>query len=451
MGMTIGWSGPAIPYLQKSPNEDGFNITDSEASWIGSLLPLGALFGGPLVGFLMSKFGKKGAMFMIAAVYALSFLLLVVAQNIATIYVGRILGGVATGMTSLVCPVYVAEVARPEVRGLLGSGVQVMVTIGILMGLCIGAVLTWRITSVTCLVVVLIWSFLLLTIPESPMQHLANKKRRDARKSLEWLRSTVNIDSEFDQIQREFEESMATPSKFTDLLERQNLAPLIISMYIMFGTQMCGVSPVIFFVVEIFDAAGSSIQPNVESIIVGVMMVGSTILGALVMDKLGRRVLLLCSASLMVISLSILGTFFYIKQNLDNSELATKIEAIPIVSLSVFVFGFSIGFGPIPWLMMSELFSPKVRSMASSLVTFFNWTLAFCVTKFFGVMVTAISEAGSFWVFGGITFITFLFCLLFVPETKGKTLENIQDTFRSSRPYFLNIGIWKYLSRKETL
>ena len=97
--------------------------------------------------------------------------------------------------------------------------------------------------------------------------------------------------------------------------------------------------------------------------------------------------------------------------------------------------------------MMSELFSPSVRGMASSLATLFNWTLAFCVTKFFADLVAAISESYSFWVFGGITFFTFLFSLLFVPETKGKTLENIQALFRSNRPYFLEISVWKKCAR----
>ncbi len=320
---------------------------------------------------------------------------------------------------------------------------KVMVTIGVLVVICVGALLTWRWISIVCMVTVLIWAFLLLVIPESPAQHIANKKYREARESLEWLRSTIYIESELEDIQREIEESMATPANVKDLLKKQNLAPLIISMYLMLGQQLCGINAVIFYVVDIFSAAGSSIPASIESIIVGLMQVGSTILGALVMDRLGRRALLLFSSLVMVLSISTLGAYFYIKQNLDNQDLATRIQAVPVVSLSLFIIAFSVGFGPIPWLMMSELFSPSVRGMASSLATLFNWTLAFCVTKFFADLVAAISEAYSFWVFGGITFFTFLFSLLFVPETKGKTLENIQALFRSSRPYFLEIGVWR--------
>ena len=443
MGTTIAWSGPSIPYLKLDPSQDGFGINDDQGSWIGSLMPLGALVGGPLGGLLIGKTGKKGTMFIAAGLFTLSYLLLIVAPNVATIYIGRILGGIATGIASLVCPVYVGEVSQPRVRGFLGSCVQVMVTIGVLLALCVGAWLKWRWISIVCMVTVLIWAILLLFIPESPAQYMIDKKYREARESLEWLRGTVFIETEFEEIQREIEESLATPSKFTDLLQKQNLPPLIISMYLMLGQQLCGINAVIFYVVDIFNAAGSSIPAQYESIIVGVMQVASTTLGALVMDKLGRRILLLSSSFLMVVSISTLGAYFYIKENLNDVDTATKIEAIPVVSLSVFIFGFSIGFGPIPWLMMSELFSPKVKGMASSTATLFNWTLAFCVTKFFADLVLAITEAKSFWVFGGITFFTFLFCLLFVPETKGKSFESIQALFRSSRPYFLQIGVWR--------
>merc|ERR1711936_929464 len=130
-------------------------------------------------------------------------------------------------------------------------------------------------------------------------------------------------------------------------------------------------------------------------------------------------------------------------------HLADHMSVVPLISLSLFVFAFSIGFGPIPWLMMSELFSPEVKSVASSISTTFNWTLAFLVTKFFTSMVAGVTEAGAFWVFGGFTILTFLFCFFFVPETKGKSLDEIQQLFRSDRPYFYSIGLWKACRGQE--
>jgi len=443
MGTTICWSGPAIPYLQKSPAEDGFNITDSQGSWIGSLMPLGALVGGPIGGLLINKLGKKGTMFITAALFALAYLVIIIAPNLILIYIGRFWCGMGTGISSLVCPVYVAEIAKPEIRGLLGSGVQVMVVWGVLLGIAAGALVSWRWLSVICLVMVVVWAVLLIPIPESPAQLLANKQYRAARESLEWLRETVYVEEEYEEIQRGVEESEGSSAGIGELMKPQNLLPFVISMYLMLGQQFSGMNAVLFYVDGIFEAAGSTLDSSLASIIVAVVQVVATILAAAVMDKLGRRLLLNISSFLMVISITALGAYFYIKINLGDTELANRLQILPIASLSIFVFAFSVGFGPIPWLMMSELFSPEVRGLASSIATCFNWTLAFVVTKFFSNLVSAITEAGSFWVFGGITALTFLFCLLFVPETKGKSLEAIQDMFRSSQPYFFKIGLWK--------
>merc|ERR1712062_25471 len=181
--------------------------------------------------------------------------------------------------------------------------------------------------------------------------------------------------------------------------------------------------------------------------IIGAVQIVATLLAALVMDRAGRRLLLNTSALLMVISIGLLGFYFYAADHMKH--LAEHITFVPVISLSVLVFGFSLGFGPIPWLMMSELFAPEVKSIASSISTTFNWTLAFLVTKFFSDMVTGLTEAGAFWVFGGITVFTFFFCLLFVPETKGKSLEDIQRLFRSDQAYYLSIGPWKCLRGEQ--
>lgn len=444
MGTSISWSGPALPLLQLEPAQDGFSINKVEASWVGSLMPLGGLLGGQLGGLLMSKLGRKGAMLADAGLFAVSFLIMTVAPSIWCIYVGRFLSGIATGISSLVCPVYVAETATPEVRGLLGSCVQLMVTIGVLLAIVVGAGDSWRWLTIACLAAVVLWSLLLLAVPETPAHHLANKRYREARQSLEWLRGTVHVDAEYEDIQRALEDGMARAGGgLADLVRRENLVPLIISLYLMLGQQLSGMNAVIFYVVDIFEAAGSSLSSTLEAVIVGVVQVVATVLAALVMDKLGRRMLLNLSSFFMVISIAVLGAFFYIKQNLHNTDLADRLQVLPVASLSIFVFAFSIGFGPIPWLMMSELFSDEVKGPASAIATTFNWTLAFLVTKFFSDLVAAFSEAGSFWVFGGITGLTFLFCLLFVPETKGKSLSSIQGMFRSSRPYFLDIDVWR--------
>jgi len=445
MGTTIAWTSPAGPLLGKPPEEGGFALTSSENSWVGSLMPLGALIGGQVGGFLMSKLGRKGAMLAGAAMFSLSYLALVVAPNVWVVYAGRLATGICTGVCSIVCPVYVAETATPKLRGLLGSGVQLMVTFGVMLVIVVGVAGDWRWLSIACLVAVAIWAFSLIFVPETPAHYISVGRNAEAREALEWLRGTNHVDQEFYQIKRSLDESAQLSASVVDVVRGPNLAPFVISLWLMFGQQLSGMNAVMFYCVDIFKDSGSSLNPNVANVIIGFVQIVATLIAALVMDKAGRRLLLNLSAAVMVISISALGLYFYIADNLGDSKTAEKIEMLPVASLSLFVFAFSIGFGPIPWLMMSELFAPEVKSVASSISTTFNWTLAFLVTKFFSSLVSSVSEAGAFWFFGGFTALTFIFCLLFVPETKGKSLDDIQHLFRSPRPYFLEIGVWKLL------
>ena len=336
----------------------------------------------------MSKLGRKGGMMVCSTLFCLSLLLLAAGQNAAMIYTGRFCTGVCTGIASIICPTYVAETATADKRGFLGSCVQLMVTLGVLEVIVVGACGSWRWTTISCLVMCLLWIGCLFFVPETPVYYLTKKQYREAREALEWLRGTDNVEEEFEMIVKGLDERAEAGSAGPlDLFKSGNLAPFVISMWLMLGQQFSGMNAVMFYAQRIFEDTGSSMNSNVENVIIGLVQVISTVAAALVMDKLGRRILLLLSAGLMVISISLLGLYFFISENLDNKTEAAKISWLPVTSLSVFVSVFSIGFGPIPWLMMSELFSPEVKSVASSISTTFNWTLAFLVTKFFSNMV----------------------------------------------------------------
>jgi len=443
MGTSISWTSPAIPLLQKSEQEGGFSLSKSESSWVGSLMPIGALVGGQVGGLLMSKLGRRGAMMTGAVMFAFSYLILVLAPNVWFVYIGRFATGLCTGICSVVCPVYVAETATPKMRGLLGACVQLMVVFGVMLVIVMGLAQNWRWVSIACLLMIVIWAVCLLFVPETPAHFISKGEDAAAREALEWLRGTNRVDQEFYQIKRSLDESAQLSAGLGDLVTSPNLAPFIVSLMLMFGQQLSGMNAVMFYCVDIFKAAHSGLDPTTANIIIGAVQIVATLLAAVVMDKAGRRLLLNLSAFFMVFSISLLGFYFY--ASVHMKELAGHLTVVPLISLSVFVFAFSIGFGPIPWLMMSELFAPEVKSVASSISTTFNWTLAFLVTKFFSNMVDALTEAGAFWVFGGITILTFFFCLLFVPETKGKSLDDIQQLFRSPRPYFLEIDVWKLL------
>lgn len=180
---------------------------------------------------------------------------------------------------------------------------------------------------------------------------------------------------------------------------------------------------------DIFASAGSSIDPNVSTIIVGTVQFVFTIVAASLVDRLGRKPLLILSDFGMSICLIVLGVFFYLKAN-NNNETPDGIGWLPLVSLIVYMIMYNIGFNPLPWVMLSELTPNHIKGLAGGIGSSFCWGLAFIVTRTFPDLSAALTAQGCYWLFGGFSLAGTLFCFFVVPETKGKSLDEINALFR---------------------
>lgn len=189
--------------------------------------------------------------------------------------------------------------------------------------------------------------------------------------------------------------------------------------------QLSGINVVLFYSQSIFEKAGSSMEPAIATIFVGIVQVLASCCTPLVVDRLGRKIILLFSAAGMAIGLGLLGLFFYLDAN--KSPIAESLSWLPIVSLVGFVIVYCVGFGPLPWAVLGEMFPPNVKSIASSIGTSICWILGFAVTKYFTAIEAAIGSFGAFWLFGVFCCVAFMFVLLFLMETKGLSLQQIQD------------------------
>lgn len=214
------------------------------------------------------------------------------------------------------------------------------------------------------------------------------------------------------------------------LTNRAPLMAFICSLGLMFFQQFSGINAVIFYTVNIFQSAGSDIDPAIATIIVGVVQTLATYASSLLIDKAGRRILLLQSCIIMGICLIILGTYFKLQENGAN---VAAVGWLPLVCLVLFIISFSMGFGPIPWMMMSELFAVEFRGTASGITVITNWCLVFIVTLCFPIMKTAIGIYSCFWFFSGFMIVCVFFVFFLIPETKGKTLAQIQVILGGSK------------------
>lgn len=189
--------------------------------------------------------------------------------------------------------------------------------------------------------------------------------------------------------------------------------------------QWTGINAVLFYSASIFEDTGSDISGSDATLIIGVTQVTSTLVAVAIIDKAGRRILLLISGVLMAVSTALMGVYFQLKEN-DPASM-DNFGWLPISSICIFIIFFSIGFGPVPWLVMAELFSEDVKSVAGSIAGTSNWLSAFVVTLLFPILKSSIGPGPTFWIFTAIAVIAFFYSLFFVPETKGKTIIEIQD------------------------
>ncbi|KAG0712649.1 Facilitated trehalose transporter Tret1 [Chionoecetes opilio] len=436
LGTVLGFSSPAGAQLKaNSTSHDSLHLTTQQISLFSSLMNVGALMGGPVGGLCLNALGRRGTMLASVLPFIAGWLLIVFAQNFAMLVAGRMVTGLCAGVTSITVPTYIAEFSSADIRGTLGSSFQLMVTLGVLYSYVLGAVLpSWRWLAGLSLAPVSVYCVLMLFAKESPSYLLLKGQEERAAAALQHFRGKEHhIQTELDGMRAAVEERRRNKASLKDLLKPYVLKPLFISFGLMFFQQFTGVNGLLFNLTNIFQSAGSSIPDDISSIVVGVVQVAATFLATVLMDRAGRKLLLIVSSSVMALSLVALGEFFYLKSE-DAVWARDSLGWLPLVSLMVYVLAFSIGYGPIPWLMMGELFSPDVKELAAGQATMLNWTLSFVVTFIFTPMQLSLGDAGVYWLFSALCVLNLVFCVSVVPETKGKTLGEISALFGAPTP-----------------
>lgn len=340
-------------------------------------------------------------------------------------YVSRVFAGVSVGVLSLTLPVYLAETIQPEVRGTLGLLPTAFGNIGILLCYLFGTFYEWQALALVGVILSIPFVIVFWVIRETPRYLISKGKEEETEQALQWLRGPkTNIEKEFHELKKSQQETNDDDISIKVLFSRNNLKLLGIVLGLMGFQQWSGINAVIFYTTKIFKESGSSVDESISTTIVGVVNFVSTFIAATLIDKLGRKVLLYISAVSMILSLGVLGAYFFVRDSL-NIDVGF-LGFLPLASFIVYVLGFSLGFGPVPWLMMGEILPAKIRGPAASVATAFNWTCTFIVTKIFLLLADCIGFHFTFWIFCGIVFMSLLFTIFIVPETRGQSLADIE-------------------------
>ncbi|RNA10267.1 solute carrier family facilitated glucose transporter member 1-like [Brachionus plicatilis] len=407
------------------------------------LVPFGGMVGGMFSGFTGDLLGRKNGLLSVNAIVLISTILNVISkyiQSYETIMVSRFLTGIYCGLFSGLLPLYLSECPPKNLRGSVGTLNQLSIVTGILvvniLGLpeLLGKADRWPILVGLSLVPALV-HILLVIFPESP-KFLYMKKNdvSGAEKSLVKFRNhdRVLIDEELEELKEEKAKTADNPhAAWSDFWTIERLRkPLFVALMIQVSQQFSGINAVIFYSTGIFKNAGLEGEwPIYGTIILGAVQIAMTFVCMAIVDRAGRRILLLTGMIGMCIS------SFMLALTRIFSDKVEWLNYMTVVSAVFYIIFFSIGPGAIPWLITGELFGSDSRGKATSIAVFVNWLSNFIVTVTFPFIETAIGSY-SFIVFGVLLIFFSLFMLFFVPETKHKPIEEINDMFKRKTIFF---------------
>ncbi|XP_055850401.1 facilitated trehalose transporter Tret1-like [Episyrphus balteatus] len=426
-GTCLGWSSPIVPKLNTHTEDSPlkFPITKEEEGWITSIITLGSLstciIGGPLGGLI----GRKWTLLVGSMFFTASFILMMVATEVWFIYLGRLMQGFGAGLCVATLPLYVGEIATDDVRGALGSLMALNLLGGILYVYCIGPYVSYIALQWFCIAIPILFLVIFPFMPESPYFYAARNQRPEGIKSLQFLRGqkASQVEAEMTKVQKNVDEAKSRKGKLTDVIcNRGYRKALFICCGLLTLQQLTGTSVVTFNSQSIFSSAKSTLDPAIATIILGVVQLFSNLITPFVVDRSGRKIVLLISACGMCVSLVALGTFFYIQAFGD----ATGIEWLPVPALIAFNVLYSFGFGPLPWAVLGEIFPLNIKPIGTSIACVCAFITGFVVTRWFPEL-NALGPYYAFWIFGSLCIVALLFVIFVMFETKGLSLQQIEE------------------------
>jgi len=423
-GFDTGVISGAILFIKRV-----FGLTPFAEEVLVSVALVGAVCGSTLSGRFTDALGRKRAILITAAIFTAGSILCAVAGNLPVLIAGRLAVGVAIGVASYTAPLYISEMAPPKLRGALVTLNQLAITTGILLAYVIDTAFApnggWRLMFAFGALPAIVLGLGIAVLPESPRWLLLHRHKEEAVKVLTRIRGTRDVMAEVNDI---VEHAEPGHGKLADLFSPIVLPVLFCGIALAVIQQFTGINTVIYYAPTIFQAAGfhSNETAIVATAGVGLVNVLMTMVSIPLIDRLGRRPLLVISLTGMGVSLAALGLGFAIG--------GETLKWIGVFSLAVYIGSFAIGLGPVFWLLISEIFPLNVRGQAASVATMANWLSNFVVSLTFLSLLNALGSVWTFLLYAVLCVVGIWFCLRFVPETKGVPLEWIERDLRARRP-----------------
>ncbi|KAK4876676.1 hypothetical protein RN001_009182 [Aquatica leii] len=432
-GINLGWTSPYLPQILNGTYPD-IVMTPTEGSWC-AVMPLIATPIGALIGaLLVDKMGRKLTTLLMAPYTFLMFIFLAFVNNVMIICLIRFVIGIVEGVLYTTLPMYLGEISSPAIRGILNASVGFGALLGTLLINILGFYYPIFTSSLICSLIPLIHLFTFMWMPESPYYLIKRNRNEEAREVLKTLRGTQDVDEEMVLLcQAVARQELVKKAKFTELFTvKSNLQAVFIFSILCMTRKFSGNNPFLFYTAKIFQTAEGSLDPRLSVIIFLSIQIVTAMIALYLLDRLGRRPIIMISTAVCIVTLAITGTYFFFKEQIPS--YVANLGWLPITVLTLYIIFYNIGLELSPIVYVGELFPTNVKAIALGFAETFSAINSIITAKLFHFLTDSHGMYLPFWIFSACCAVGLVFIVKFVPETKNKTLEEIQsDLMKKSK------------------
>lgn len=420
-GYDTGVISGALLFIKKQ-----FHLTIWQQEVVVSITLIGCIIGALFAGMLADRYSRRNVLINAAIIFIVGAGIMGLATNLEQLIIGRFIVGIGIGLASMTGPLYISELAPANIRGMCVSFNQLF----LVSGICISYIVdygfadtgNWRAMLAISAIPASIFLVAMLLLPKTPRWLISKGYITQAEKILSSLRANTNINKEINDIKAV---AQLKQSSWREVFSSNSHWLLVIGCGLAIYQQITGINTILYYAPSIFQMAGyaSASSAIYATMGIGVVMVLTVTVMLFLLDRIGRRRLLLLGLALQLLSLIMIGSIF---------RFFPGESGLIIWSLVFYIIGFAMGMGPIAWLIIAEIFPLQIRGRATSVATFCNWFFNLLVSISFLSLIHWIGKAMTFWIYGFITLTAIVFVYYFMPETMGLTLEKLESKLANS-------------------
>ncbi|KAJ6640890.1 Facilitated trehalose transporter Tret1 [Pseudolycoriella hygida] len=424
--ISFGWTSPAIPQLMDGGSTP-FQITSDEGSWIVAVYVIGTILVPLPAAYMMDRFGRKKTLLAGAIPLIIGWILVGVSKSISMVYVSRVFCGFSYGLSYSVLPMYLAEIASDKIRGSITIILTVMAKCGILYSYVVGTYNPLHTSAWISMAPPILFMSSFIWLPDSPYYLIGKKREKEAIRSLERLRGHSNVQAEYERMCITVRKSEENKGAMKEIMSRNNIRASIIIMGLGGIQQFCGSQAVISYAQIIFDSVGSDLGGAESTFILAAVQIIASGLSSLIVDRFGRRPLLMFSVSGAAVCNTIVGVYFFLEYQGNDVR---SLSWLPMTAIMVFIVSYTLGLATVTFVVLGEVFPKNLRAAAGAVFTIFASVCGFSVAKMFQGVSDNVGSFATFWIFAGFSYLFIPFIWFVIPETKNKPLDTILEELR---------------------